>query len=245
MKRIFIANWKMNPANIAAARKLFSGITAHTAGAKNARILVAPPFLFLSALPKSRRIVLGVQNIFYEKAGAYTGEISADMAFAAGARFAIIGHSERRALGETDAAINLKIKAALASGLQAVLCVGERDRTDENFQHTVRAQLMADLETVQKKSAGRLVVAYEPVWAIGTGKTVEPRDLFEMATYIRRIMLELFGKALALRIPVLYGGSVNAANAPDFLRVAGVGGLLVGGASLDAQEFGAIVKSEL
>ncbi|MBI2038712.1 MAG: triose-phosphate isomerase [Candidatus Niyogibacteria bacterium] len=243
MRRLFIANWKMNPMTVAAARKLFAGIVLGTAGAKNAQIVVAPPVPFLVALPKNRRIALGAQNLFWERSGAYTGEISAEMISALGAEFAIIGHSERRALGETDAMINRKIKAALSSDLYSVLCVGERDRSDENFQHIVRKQVLADLLNVPKKHAFRLVVAYEPVWAIGTGKTVEPRDLFEMATYIRRTLLELFGKSLALRIPILYGGSVNAVNAPDFLNVAGVGGLLVGGASLDADEFSAIVKN--
>ena len=160
-----------------------------------------------------------------------------------GVQFVIAGHSERRTLGETDAMVNQKVKAILAGGLRAVLCVGEHDRTEENFQQFVRRQLASACAGIAKKKAAHLIIAYEPVWAIGTGKVVGTNDLFEMATYIRRTLLEMFGKAQALRIPILYGGSVNESNARGFLDVAGVGGLLVGGASLDAEEFSAIVKS--
>ncbi len=243
MKRIFIANWKMNPASADVARLLYHGILRGTAQVKNTEILIAPPFPFLPLFSRTRHVVVGAQDLFWERAGAYTGEVSPGMLKAVGARFVLVGHSERRIhFGETDVAVNKKTKAAVAAGLRAVVCVGERDRGDENFQHVVRSQLMADLVGVPKKQAQKIIVAYEPVWAIGTGKTVTPENLFEMATYIRRILLELFGKAAALRIPILYGGSVSAANAGDFLGVAGVGGLLVGGASLDAQEFCAIVK---
>ena len=244
MQRLFIANWKMNPPTVALAQKLFSAIADETAGAKNARVVVAVPFPFLAMLPKSRRIARAAQNLFGERTGAYTGEVSAPMIKATGAEFVLVGHSERRAeFGETDSAINRKLKAALATGLAPVLCVGERDRADESFQQYVRKQLLDDCAGIPKNRAGRLIIAYEPVWAIGTGTAVLPNDLFEMVTYIRRILLELFGKGVALRIPILYGGSVTAENARQFLNVAGIGGLLVGGASLDAREFGAIVKS--
>ena len=161
-----------------------------------------------------------------------------------GVGFVIVGHSERReTLGESDEIINKKTKAALEAGLKVVLCVGERDRDNVNFQNFVRDELKADLRFVSKRAARNLIIAYEPIWAIGTGRSAKPEDVFEMTTFIRRTLLDILGKKAAYATPVLYGGSVSSGNASKFVEVQGVSGLLVGGASLLVKDFLKIVAS--
>lgn len=243
MKKIIVANWKMNPATPKQAIQLFRDTESAAKGVKKAKIVIAAPFIFIPLFKRSRFIDLGAQDAFWRDSGPYTGEISGRMLKAAGVRYVVVGHSERREhLAETDFMINKKVKATLNAGLKVVLCVGERDRKDENFHRFVRNELNEDLKGISKKRAQNLVIAYEPIWAIGTGKTVKPQDLFEMVTYIRRSLLEIFGQSTLRHIPVLYGGSVNGANTHNFLEVDGVGGLLVGGASLSAKEFTRIIK---
>ena len=237
MKRIVIANWKMNPKNIAEAKKLAAGFIRLGGIRKKINLVIAPPFVYFPIF--GVKFELAAQNAFYETSGAYTGEISPAMLYSLGIRHVILGHSERREhSGETDSVINSKVKAALNSGLGVVLCVGEKSRDDENFQVFVRDQLRKDLEGISKRYSAKIIIAYEPIWAIGTGKTVKPEDLYEMTTYIRRTLLDLLGKNAAHRIPVLYGGSVSAKNSKSFLDVNGVNGLLVGGASLDITNSG-------
>ncbi|MEK7567159.1 MAG: triose-phosphate isomerase [Patescibacteria group bacterium] len=244
MKKLIIANWKMNPQTTEQVAGLYKKIVSGTKRRRKSKIVIAPPFVFITALKKIGGTELGAQDVFWENEGAYTGEVSAKMIKSAGANYVIVGHSERREiLGETDEMINKKIRAALKAGLKTVLCVGERDRNDPNFQNFVKKELEADLSGVSKAHAGNLIIAYEPIWAIGTGHTPSADDIFEMATYIRRSIFDILGKKAAYETPVLYGGSVDRKNAGRFLRAKGINGLLVGGASVAAQEFISIVSA--
>lgn len=245
MKKIIVANWKLNPSTIAKAIDLARKIDHGAKKMRGIEIVIAPPFPYVRDIGKIlRRAHLGAQNVFGKNEGAFTGEVSAPMLVSCGARYVIIGHSERRIYArETNAEINAKVKRAASSGLFAVLCIGERDRTKENFLRFVKQQLLGGLKGIQKRHAKKIFIAYEPVWAIGTGKPVRPDDLREMAIYIRRILFDVFGRKAAHSIPVLYGGSVTSKNSALFLNVDGVSGLLVGGASLDPEEFIGIAKN--
>lgn len=243
-KKIIIANWKMNPQNSEQAASLFKKIVLGVKKSRKSKVVVAPPFVFLPALQKIGGLDLAAQDVFWKDEGAYTGEISPKMLKNVGVSYVIVGHSERREfLGETDEMINRKVKAALSAGLKTVLCVGERNRDEPDFQNFVKDELRSDLEGVSQRFAKNLIIAYEPLWAIGTGNAAEPDDIFEMATYIRRNIFDILGKKAAYETPILYGGSVDRKNAEAFLRARGVGGLLVGGASLLSKEFIDIVKS--
>lgn len=243
MKKIIIANWKMNPATGKQALRLFRAVSLGVKNASRAEVIIAPPFIYLSLL-RGGAVKLGAQDVFWAHEGAYTGEISVYMLKSLKVKYVIVGHSERREhLNETDEMVNKKVKTVLKAGLKTVLCVGEKDRADENFQNFVREELKKDLKGVSQKAAKNLIIAYEPIWAIGTGRTVKPTDLFEMATFIRRSLLDILGKRAAYGTPILYGGSIDAKNAGQFLTVDGVNGLLVGGASLSVKEFLGIVNS--
>lgn len=247
MKKIIIGNWKMNPTSLSQVVKLAREIDKNIPTKRKLELVIAPPFPFLipvrEVLTKSK---LGAQNSFWKEKGAYTGEVSPAMLKSVGVKYVILGHSERREhLYESDEIINKKIKTVLASGLKAIFCVGERDRAKEDFQLFVKNELSSGLKNIPVKFFRRIIIAYEPIWSIGTGKTVGPQDLYEMSIYIRRVLLDIFGKEAAHSIPVLYGGSVDSRNSRSFLEVDGINGLLVGGASTNAQEFIKIIKSAI
>lgn len=236
----------MNPQSFSAAEKLAENILVGIKKAKSRlNVVICPPLPWLTTLAKmKKKIEWGAQDVFWEPEGAYTGEVSPKMLKNSGVNYVIVGHSERREhLGETDEMINKKVKAALSLGLKVVLCVGERSRSDPNFQDFVKDELRADLIGISGRSAKYLLIAYEPLWAIGTGEAAEPDDIFEMATYIRRNIFDILGKKAAYNTPILYGGSVDHENAAGFLHARGVNGLLVGSASLEPKEFIGIVSA--
>ncbi|PIR70493.1 MAG: triose-phosphate isomerase [Candidatus Niyogibacteria bacterium CG10_big_fil_rev_8_21_14_0_10_42_19] len=243
-KKIIVANWKMNPPAVARAIYLSKEIDKGSSKIKNTEVIIAPPSCFLSDISRVlKRSKLGAQNAYSGKTGAYTGEISPLMLRSLGVKTVIVGHSERRyGFFENDDMVRRKMKAVLSVGLKAILCVGERERNEENFQTAVRKQIRENLKGIPKRFSKNIIIAYEPVWAIGTGKTVKPSDLYEMGIYIRRSVLDMLGHNAARTIPILYGGSVNAKNAANFIGVDGVDGFLVGGTSLRPKEFIAIVK---
>lgn len=244
-----VGNWKMNK-NVSEARDLASAIAARvrdSAGAdSDVEIVVCPPFVALDAVSKAlegSRVAVGAQNLHSEPGGAFTGEVSAPMLVDI-CRYVIVGHSERRNLfGETDIDINLKVKTALDAGLRPILCVGEDldQRSAGSANAVVEEQLRAGLRDAP--SAGRAVIAYEPVWAIGTGKSATPHLAQEMMAHIRATLAALCGAEVAVAMPLLYGGSVNAGNAGDYIRQPDVNGVLVGGASLDADSFADIARA--
>lgn len=245
-KKIIIGNWKMNPLTLKGAEKLFSGVAKSIVGIKKTDVVICSPFLYLEKLKKlSRKISLGAQDAFFGDVGAFTGEVSGEMLYNIGVRYVILGHSERRAMGENDLDINKKIKSSLGAGLTVILCVGESER-DENHSYfnLIKSQLEECLSGVSKTSVSKIIIAYEPIWAISSTanrKDATPSDSREMAVFIRKILSDKFG-AEASNMRIIYGGSANEKDAEDFLRNGGVDGLLPGRASLDTNKFTAIIQ---
>lgn len=249
MKKLIIANWKMNPATEAKAKSLFAGLSKIRAP-KTAQIVICPPLPYIPSFKKAK-IDIGAQNVsVMEATGAFTGEVSAKMLKDVKVSYVIIGHSERRAMGETDAQVARKTDAVLAAGMYPIVCVGEpediRAQGDVAAQRYVLEQLEQGLRPAlhHAKFASRCIVAYEPLWAIGTGKACRPEDADSMARAIADFVSSHLPPALAKGVRVLYGGSVNKTNAADFLALDSIGGVLVGGASLVPREFAGIVASE-
>ena len=245
MKSLIVANWKMNPTTFREAKKLFEE-TKHMMGLlKNVSVVVAPPAIFLRELAagsRKGRISFAAQNVHYEPRGSFTGEISIPEVKDAKAEYVIIGHAERRAMGETDDDVRRKVSATLDAGLTPILCVGERTRT-ANAEHFnfVREQLRAGLANVDKRIA-KVIVAYEPIWAIGATAAMRPHDMHEMSIFIRKSVVEKFGEA-GHSIKILYGGSVDGKNAGTMLTHGDVKGLLVGRASVDIQAFTELLRA--
>ena len=243
---LIAGNWKMNT-DARTASKLAQDVCAAVRNPAPADAAVCPPFVHLAAVGhvlKGTPVALGAQNLHASPKGAFTGEISAGMLVSVGCRYVILGHSERRQyFGETDALVNAKVHRALASALNPIICVGEvlADRKADRASEVVAAQLRGALDGVE--SAASLVIAYEPVWAIGTGETATPDQAQGMHAFIRALLTEQFGSADAAAIRILYGGSMKPANAADLVGQPDVDGGLIGGASLNAESFAAIVRA--
>lgn len=248
MRRPLIAgNWKMN-LNGAQAVALAQGVARGAASVPHVDLAVFPPFVYLPAVRtalENSRVSLGAQNLYAANMGAYTGEVCAAMLLDVGCTQVILGHSERRTLlGESDADVNLKTKAALAAGLTPVVCVGESKAQRESGQTTsvVRGQAERSLAGLSAEEMTKTVLAYEPVWAIGTGLTATPEQAQEVHKDLRNFLAERYNAALANGVRILYGGSVKADNAASLLSRPDIDGALVGGASLKSEEFLAIAK---
>ncbi len=252
-RKIIIGNWKMNPLSFKEAEMLFSNVAKAVSFVKKTEIVICPPFLYLPSFASAlagkgklkKKISLGAQNAFWMNAGAFTGEVSPNMLYELGVRYVILGHSERRALGETNALVNKKVKASLNASLIPILCVGEGARDESHsYFNLVKVQLGECLNGISKNLISKIIIAYEPIWAISS--TVNRHDATsidsrEMAIFIRKILSDKFGPD-AGRMRIIYGGSVNEKDAPEFLKNGGVDGLLAGRASLDAKKFIEIVK---
>lgn len=244
---IFGGNWKMHK-TLREAVDTVEQLIKEVEHLNEVEVVICPPFTALSAvgeLVKGTGIALGAQNMHEEEKGAYTGEVSPSMLLDVGCEYVILGHSERRhCFGEKDNEINRKVKAALSFGLIPILCVGERleERKAGEARKIVEAQLEKCLEGVNLENGERLVIAYEPVWAIGTGETATPEQAQEMHRFVRDILMELLGKEIALSIRIQYGGSVKPENIKGLMRQSDIDGALVGGASLDASSFARIIR---
>jgi triosephosphate isomerase (TIM) len=247
-KKFVAGNWKMNT-TLAEARALAQAVVAGVGAAPKCDVAVCPPFVWLAGVAEVLRgspVALGAQDVHYEKKGAFTGEVSPGMLTEVGCRYVIVGHSERRhGLGETDAAVNHKVHTALEEGLRVILCVGETlAERERNLQERVfQRQVYAACAGLTDDQFERLVLAYEPVWAIGTGKVATPDQAQTAHHNIRQRMSQLYGEKVAGALPILYGGSVTAENAPGLMSQPDVDGGLIGGASLKADQFLAIVTA--
>lgn len=248
-RRPFIAgNWKMNKTP-AEARALAAALRTALGNCDKADVALCPPFVCLPAVAdalRGSRVALGAQNVYWKDAGAFTGEISPAMLLACGCQYVIIGHSERRQFfGETDQTVNQRLKAALKAGLKAIACVGEMlaEREGGATQAVVARQVTGGLAGLSAPEMAAVTIAYEPVWAIGTGRTATPAQAQEVHAFIRELLRKQFGAGVADAARIQYGGSVNAANAASLLAQPDVDGALVGGASLKAEEFVQIVKA--
>ncbi len=248
MKKLIIGNWKMYPASVKDAREKFLAIKKIASTLRNVQTVICPPFVYVSDLKKlvtGARFVVGAQNAWFENEGAYTGEISPAMLASLKLTYVILGHSERRALGETDELVNKKVLAVIKAGITVVLCVGERERdADGEYLKHIATQIKIALKGIQKRDLKNIVVAYEPIWAIGKNalRPASTDDALEVTILIKKTLSDLYGKD-GISVPVLYGGSVDAKNAWEFLLKSHVDGLLVGRASLDPKVFGEILKS--
>jgi triosephosphate isomerase len=247
-KKLIAGNWKMNTTptdGVALVAELVTAIGKQT----DVDVLVCPPFTGLESAGKALEgstLKLGAQNMHFEANGAFTGEVSAPMLRALFATHVILGHSERRALfGEQDAFINKKVLAALKNQLRPILCVGETlaEREGGTALKVVQTQLEAGLEGVGKDQASTVIVAYEPVWAIGTGKVATTDQAQEVHAFIRGLLVKLYGDSIAQKVRILYGGSMKPANAPELLSQKDIDGGLIGGAALEARSFVDLVKA--
>lgn len=248
-KQIIAGNWKMHT-DLAEATILVEGIKAALAeGEATREVVVCPPFTGLSTvadLIEDTDVRLGAQNMYFEPKGAFTGEVSPLMLTDVGCHYVILGHSERREyFGESDALINQKIKAAFQYDLIPILCVGESlaQREANETQSFIDSQLTAGLEGLTAEQVSQMVIAYEPIWAIGTGKTATAEQAGEVCTAIRAKVAALFDKETAEALRIQYGGSVKGSNAKEILSQPDIDGALVGGASLKADDFMAIIKA--
>ena len=245
-KPIIAGNWKMNKTP-EEAKEL---VTALVPLVKNAKcdVVICPPFVDLCAVKPiiaGTNIHLGVQNIHWAEKGAFTGEISADMLKAHGVEYAIVGHSERRQyFGETDATVNQRAKAAIAAGITPIICVGEslEQRESGVTDAVVSGQTKAALDGIESKDVETLVIAYEPIWAIGTGKTATKEDANATIAVIRGAIAEVYGKDVAEKVRIQYGGSMNPKNASELMSMPEIDGGLIGGASLKAEDFSKVVN---
>ena len=249
MKRMpFIAgNWKMNK-TVAESIDLVKQLKASLSGIEGVEVAVAPPFTALYAVRKELEgspIRLAAQNLFWEEKGAFTGEIAPPMLKEVGCDYVILGHSERRQFfGETDETVNRKVRAALSQGLKVIFCIGEtlKEREEGKTFAVIERQVPGGLKDIHKEEMRSIVVAYEPVWAIGTGKTATPEQAEEVHRFIRKKLAELYSTEIAEGVRIQYGGSVTPENVKGLMRQENIDGALVGGASLKPETFSKIVR---
>lgn len=247
-KRIVAGNWKMNKTAVEATT-LVTALKESVGDVTDPVVLICPPYTVLaemSLLLKDCEIQVGGQNMHEADAGAYTGEISAEMLLTSGCSYVILGHSERRALfSETDRLVNVKARKALAAGLIPIVCLGEtlEQREARMTEKVIEEQLGGSLDSFSASEIQKTIIAYEPVWAIGTGKVATPEQAEEVHVHIRGLLGAACGDDIAGEVTILYGGSVKASNAAGLFAKKNIDGALVGGASLDAHEFAAIVAA--
>ena len=247
-RTVIAGNWKMNftPAE---ATAFINEIKPMVAGKDNCDIIFCAPYVTIAAAQeaaKGSNIKIGAENVHFAPKGAYTGEVSAEMLTACGIEYVIIGHSERRQyFGETDETVNLRTKAALAAGMKVILCLGEvkEQRLSGITDEVVAMQTKLDLQGVSAEELKNVIIAYEPVWAIGTGLTATPEQAEETCGSIRKVLAAMYGEEVAESVTIQYGGSMNEKNAAELLAKPNVDGGLIGGASLVAEKFTAIVDA--
>jgi triosephosphate isomerase len=239
----------MSPETLEDAKKVFNGARLGAKGLKNTDVVICPPFPFLQPLLKlnyPKNMFLGAQNISSEIKGAFTGEVSVEMIKSLGTKFIILGHSERRAMGETNEIVKKKLQITFDAGLTPILCVGEKERSHEGTHlEFIKNQIKECLTGLQKKHLVGVIIAYEPIWAIGRSylEAMSPTDIHETVLFIKKVIGENFGTDIANGAKILYGGSVEAQNASEIVRIGNVDGFLVGHASLIPSDFSAILKA--
>ncbi|MBR6726219.1 MAG: triose-phosphate isomerase [Clostridia bacterium] len=247
-KAVIAGNWKMNK-TASEAKELITALIPLVDGKNGCDIVICTPYTSLVTaieLTRGTNIKVGAENVHFAKSGAYTGEISADMLTELGVEYVIIGHSERRQyFGETDETVNLRTKAALDAGLKVILCLGEvlDERQNGITEEIVSMQTKLALKDITEEQLKNIIIAYEPVWAIGTGLTATPDQAEEVCAHIRAVVAKLYNNDAAMGLTIQYGGSMNAANAADLLSKTNVDGGLIGGASLKPADFATIIEA--
>lgn len=247
-KKLIIANWKLNPETLKDAKKLFIEIKKVASKTQKVQTVVCSPSLYISELSKmysGHRIEIGAQDVFWENKGKYTGELSPTALKSVGAKYTMIGHSERRVLGESNSDVNKKMITALKAGLNVILCIGESKRDSQAlYLKFLQEELESALLGVPKNHLKNLIITYEPLWAIGktAGDAVSPHQMHEMYIFIRKILTELYTKNIAFNVPIIYGGSAEPDNVKELLDSGEIDGFLIGHASLKAGQFNEILK---
>lgn len=247
-KILMVANWKMNPPSAAEARILFSKTKQAGSRLERVETVICPPFPYLGAFAHAgtTRVSLGAQDVYWANAARATGEVSPEMLKDLGVSYVLVGHSERRALGETDETVAKKLKAVLAEHLTPIVCVGEHERDAEaNYFETLKNQIRSSLAGLRRADFRELLLAYEPLWAIGKSArdAMHPHTIRETEIFIRKVLTDFLGAESAQEPRILYGGSAEEENVAAILAEGGVSGLLVGHASLDAETFARMLKS--
>ena len=246
MNKILIANWKMNPSSEKEAKKLVREYVDEIKSSKGVDVVACPPFQYISTLHNEysgTKISLGAQDVFYEKKGSFTGEVSVDSLVDLKVSHVIVGHSERRSLGETNEDVAKKVKTCIKSGVIPVICIGEAERSDDGkYLKYLDKEILESLNGLARKDIAKLVIAYEPIWAIGKDKPMSGYEMHQMSIYIRKVLVKKYGKNITNKIRVIYGGSINDSNADDMVENGNIDGLIIGRASLDAKQVFSLTK---
>ena len=247
-RKLIVANWKMNPQTLAEAKRLFMEVKDVASRQKKANVVIAPPAVFLpeiSRLYTGSKILFAAQDVFWERKGSFTGEVSPKQIKEAGASYSIVGHSERRALGETDEMVSKKVRAVLTEGMRPILCVGESERDKHGrYLEKLHRQIEASLIGVSATRIQNVIIAYEPIWAIGkdAADAIDSHELHAIIILIRKTLTRIYSKKTAMKVDIIYGGSVEPENADDLWK-SGVDGFLVGHESLNSGRFVSIIQS--
>ena len=254
-KKLLVGNWKMNPTRLEDARHIVAAYKKVSARLEHTSIVACPPFVYIPLVSplknkmkrgtkSSAKIIAGAQDVFFENEGSFTGEVSPKMLRDLGVHYVIIGHSERRKMGETDEVVSKKAIATLSAGLCPIICIGEAVRdVDGAYLGAIKEQIKKSLADIPKSAGSKIIIAYEPIWAIGAKEAMKPEQIRETALFIKKVIADIFGRETALDLPILYGGSVNWRNASDIIRIGGVQGLLVGRESVNVPGFVELAKA--
>ena len=233
----------MNPQTVEEAKRIATSVKKVSLKTKKIETIVCPPFVYAHLIKPVDTFSLGLQDVYFEQAGSFTGEVSAEMVKSVGARYVIVGHAERRKMGETDEVVAQKLNAVIDAGLSPILCVGEKTRDEHgDYLAVLKAQIVASLGKLARKEVKNLVIAYEPLWAIGASSAMTPADVHETALFIKKVLSDTYGQEYALAVKILYGGSVTFKNAKDIVALGQVDGLLVGRESVNPEGFNLILK---
>lgn len=246
-KKLIVGNWKMNPNTLLEAKRIYRSVRKASINLTKTEVVVCPPFIYTGIFLNKKNdtpVSIGTQDVYFEEQGAFTGEVSTLMLRDLGVRYVIVGHSEKRAKGDTEEIISKKVQALLEVGIHPILCVGEKERDDHGlYLETLKNQIKNSLNKVQKKHIDKLIIAYEPLWAIGAKEAMTPSLVHEMALFVKKVLSDMYGHDKAIETPVLYGGSVNFRNAGDILIQGEVDGLLVGRESINSTGFVELLKA--
>ena len=246
-KKLVVGNWKMNPSTLDEAKRIARKTRLVASRLQHTDVVACPPFVFIPACISKRSanaLKVGAQSVSYEEGGPHTGEVSAAMLKDIGVRYVIVGHSEMRAAGDTDEAVSRRLKAVVEAGMTAILCVGEKSRDEGGaYLEILKEQIKGSLAGIAGKYAKDIVIAYEPVWAIGAKEAMEPAQIYEMSLFVKKTFADCFTPESALKAMVLYGGSVNFRNAADIISIGKVDGLLVGRESVNMPGFSELLKA--
>ena len=245
-KTLIVGNWKMNPSTLDDAKRIIKKTRRVAGNLKNTEVVACPPFVFIPAAISKRdpnTLKIGAQTVSSEDGGAHTGEVSVTMLRDIGVKYVIAGHSEERARGDSDDVVARKIKAIVEVGMNAILCVGEKVRDEGGaYLDTLKEQIKNSLANIPQNKARNIVLAYEPVWAIGAKEAMKPEQVYEMSLFVKKVFSDVFSQDQAMKVSVLYGGAVNFRNAAEIVRTGQVDGLLIGRESVNLPGFIELLK---